>query len=54
VNFVFRMEKLAGSLLQPRLMSEAAQSLLQGRLELAEVGAHPLPGFEGEYRFFAF
>ncbi|GDY22567.1 hypothetical protein LBMAG56_39140 [Verrucomicrobiota bacterium] len=54
VNFVFHMEKLADQLREPRLLSEAAASLLAGQLELTEAGRHPLPGYEGEFGFAKF
>jgi adenylate cyclase len=54
VNFVFRMEKLAATLGQPRLLSDAAAQQLGGSLTTTLVGQHPLPGFEGEHRFLSF
>lgn len=54
VNFIFHMEKLAGQLREPRLLSEAAASLLAGQLELTAAGRHPLPGYEGEFGFAKF
>jgi adenylate cyclase len=54
VNFVFRMEKLAGVLRRPNLFSEPAAKALRMNVELAPVGEHPLPSFEGRYRFFGF
>ena len=54
VNFVFRMERLAGALGEPRLVSEAAWARLKSQCVLKEVGQHPLPGFEARYRFFGF
>jgi adenylate cyclase len=54
VHFAFRMEKLAGALGHPRLMSEAAWKRLSVLLETREVGAHPLHGFEGQFAFYAF
>ena len=54
VNFILRMEKLAGQLREPRLLSEAAASLLAGQLELTAAGRHPLPGYEGEFGFAKF
>jgi adenylate cyclase len=53
VNFVFRMEKLAGVLGIPILLSVAAQSHLQSLAECKEVGAHELKGFEGQHQFFS-
>ena len=54
VNFVFRMEKLAGSLKYSNLMSEAAAAKLAGRLPTRPAGRHPLSGFEGEFAFLTF
>ncbi len=54
VNFVFRMERLAATLGQPRLLSEAAAQRLGGGLTTTPVGKHPLPGFEGEHWFLSF
>lgn len=52
VNFVFRMEKLAGQLGEKCLLSEPAMLRLQGTLVLEPAGEHPLSGFEGHSRFF--
>jgi adenylate cyclase len=54
VHFVFRMEKLASALGEPRLLSERAQSRLAEFLELRDVGRHALHGFDGQYAFYAF
>ena len=54
VNFVFRMEKLAGAQGVPCLMSDAAHLRMKSFLPATEHGRHPLPGFEGEFVFFAF
>lgn len=54
VNFLFRMEKLASGLRQPRLASQAAFELLRERLTLAPLGDHALPGFDGRHPFYAF
>lgn len=55
VNLVFRQEKLAGQLRIERLASAAAASLLERvEIPLTPVGEHPLPGFDGRYRFFSF
>lgn len=53
VNFVFRMEKLAGVLGVPILLSDSAQSHLQSFSECKSVGAHELKGFEGQHQFFS-
>lgn len=52
VNFVFRMEKLAGVLRRPNLISEAAAKALQTNVEVALVGEHPVPSFDGLHKFF--
>jgi adenylate cyclase len=52
VNFVFRMEKLAGMLGMPCLISEAANAAFDSILPTSEQGQHPVPGFVGDYRFF--
>lgn len=52
VNFAFRMEKVAGSLRQSRLLSDAAATALQSRVTTTALGEHPVPSFEGTYRFF--
>lgn len=54
VNFVFRMEKLAGSLKHANFMSEAARSRLDGRVPTEPAGSHPLSGFEGEFAFLTY
>jgi class 3 adenylate cyclase len=54
VHFVFRMEKLARALEHPRLLSEPAWARLAPLLEATDVGTHPLPGFEGPFRFFTY
>jgi len=54
VNFVFRMEKLAGTLKQPRLMSEAAAGKLGANLSGQAIGDHSLSGFEGVFPFSTF
>ena len=53
VNFVFRMEKLAGSIGQPILLSEAAVTKFGGSLlGVIEAGRHAVPSFDGEHLFF--
>jgi len=53
VNFVFRMEKLAGSLGIPMLASAAAKEKLDARVPSTPAGAHQLKGFEGTTEFFS-
>jgi adenylate cyclase len=52
VNFVFRMEKLAGSLGISLLTSAAVKSKLESLVECEPAGAHELKGFEGKHEFF--
>jgi adenylate cyclase len=54
VNFVFRMEKLAATLQQTRLLSDAAARQLEAHLVTTPVGKHPLPGFDSEHSFLSF
>jgi class 3 adenylate cyclase len=53
VNFVFRMEKLCGSLQQFCLFSEPAATHMQEFTEIFPEGAHSLKGFQGEHSFFS-
>ena len=52
VYFVFRMEKVAAGLGLSCLLSEAASQGLEGVLKTQPSGEHPVPGFEGQHRFF--
>ena len=52
VNFVFRMEKLAGSLGIAVLASAAAQAKLKLLIKCEPAGAHELKGFEAKHEFF--
>ena len=52
VIFVFRMEKLAGSLGIHLLASAAAQKKLGPLVACEPVGTHELKGFEGGFEFF--
>jgi adenylate cyclase len=54
VHFVFRLEKLAGSLGASRLMSRAAQEHLAAEMPLEPAGSHQLQGFEHPLPFFTF
>jgi adenylate cyclase len=54
VNFVFRMEKLAGKLGHATMMSGAASERLVGELGAEPAGRHALTGFEGEFPFLTF
>jgi class 3 adenylate cyclase len=53
VNFVFRMEKLAGSLGIAVLTSAAGESKLESLMKCEPAGSHDLKGFEGRYEFFS-
>jgi adenylate cyclase len=52
VNFVFRMEKLAGSLGILLLTSAAGKAKLGSLIKCEPAGAHELKGFEGKYEFY--
>lgn len=52
VNFVFRMEKLAGSLAISLLTSAAGKAKLGSLIKCEPAGAHELKGFEGKQEFF--
>src|SRR6266516_4354859 len=54
VHFAFRAEKLASKLRETRLLSETAWARLAALVEAKEAGRHRLPGFEGEFGFYAF
>lgn len=54
VNFVFRMEKLAGGLHRSNLVSEPAARALPTCVDLLPVEEHAIPSFSGLYRFFGF
>jgi adenylate cyclase len=53
VNFVFRMEKLAGSLKILLLTSAAGKDKLGSLIKTEPAGAHELKGFEGKHEFFS-
>ncbi|MGZ5552566.1 MAG: FHA domain-containing protein [Chthoniobacterales bacterium] len=53
VNFVFRMEKLAGSLGILLLTSAAGKAKLKSLMKCQPAGAHSLKGFEGNHEFFS-
>jgi len=54
VHFAFRTEKLAAKLGENRLLSERAWGRLAAVVEAREVGNHSLPGFDGQFAFYAF
>ena len=53
VNFVFRMEKLAGSLGISLLTSAAGKEEFGPLMKCQPAGAHELKGFEGKHEFFS-
>jgi adenylate cyclase len=53
VNFVFRMEKLAGSLGISLLTSAAGKDKLGSLIKCESAGAHELKGFEGKHESFS-
>lgn len=53
VNFVFRLEQLAGVLGEPCLLSAPAARALQGLHEARPAGEHELAGFAGAHPVFA-
>jgi adenylate cyclase len=52
VIFVFRMEKLAGSLGISLMASAAAKGKLESIMKYDPAGVHELKGFEGSFEFF--
>src|SRR2546421_2434497 len=52
VIFVFRMEKLAGSLGISLLVSSAAKTKLETLVKCEPAGLHELKGFDGRFEFF--
>jgi class 3 adenylate cyclase len=54
VNFVFRMEKLAGQLQLERVASAAAVRALGDELPATSAGDHPLAGFPGRHAIYSF
>lgn len=54
VHFVFRMEKLAGSLGELRLLSEPARNRLASMVQTKSIKRHRLQGFERKFAFYAF
>lgn len=52
INFAFRLEKIAGSLQLPRLLSKSAVDSLPNAIKARSVGIHPVKGFPGEHEFF--
>src|SRR5439155_12680274 len=54
VNFIFRVEKVAGSFGAVRLMSAPAQERLKSFLPTEEEGRHSLASFDGDFLFYKF
>ena len=54
VNFVFRLEKLAGRLRQRRLLSEPARAAINPLLPSTFNGRYALQGFVGEFPVYCF
>jgi adenylate cyclase len=52
VNFVFRVEKVAGSLKQNVLFSEAAVKKMQAENEVRDLGSCAVEGFSNTFRFY--
>jgi class 3 adenylate cyclase len=53
INFAYRMEKIAGGLKLPRMVSRPAKEALGDGVATRPVGAQAIKGFEGSYEFFA-
>jgi adenylate cyclase len=53
VNFVFRMEKIAGSLGVAVMTSVAGKEKFGPLMKCETAGAHEVKGFEGKYEFFS-
>jgi len=53
LHFAFRTEKLASKLGETRLLSETAWARLAAVVETRAVGRHCLPGFDGQFAFYA-
>lgn len=51
VNYVFRMEKIAGTNGISVMLSEAAAAALGGRFSFEAAESHDVPGFGGRHRF---
>ncbi|MBE7498137.1 MAG: FHA domain-containing protein [Verrucomicrobiaceae bacterium] len=52
VNFVFRMEKIAGKLEQRMLFSSKAVEKMQAESEVVSIGEHAVEGYSGPHSFF--
>ncbi len=52
LSYVFRMEKLAGSLGERVLLSQSVAAVLRTHLELVPIGEHALPSFSGAQPFY--
>jgi adenylate cyclase len=54
VNFIFRMEKVAGSIHQRCILSGAAADLLKTFAPVAPQGEHTMSGFEGTHLVYSY
>ena len=52
INFTYRMEKVAGALRLPRLLSKSAADSLGTAISARAVGLHDLKGFDARFEFF--
>ncbi|MEY2565005.1 MAG: adenylate cyclase [Verrucomicrobiota bacterium] len=53
INFTYRMEKIAGGLNLPGMLSRPAREALGDGVPARPVGTQPIKGFPGSYEFFA-
>jgi len=53
INFIFRLEKVAGGLREPITLSDAAGRRWPHPHEIALIGAHAVPSYEGEHPLYA-
>jgi class 3 adenylate cyclase len=53
INFAYRMEKIAGGLKLPRMLSRPAKDALGDGVATRPVEAQAIKGFQGTYEFFA-
>ncbi len=54
VHFAFRIEKAASQVGASTWLSQEANARLQAVLPTTDEGAHPVPGFSGDFHFFSF
>jgi adenylate cyclase len=53
VNLIFRVEKIAGTLGEPRVITDAARAKLEALVPARPLGEHELKGFERKRALFA-